>query len=223
MNKPKVSLLGYTQGLMKFVLSSPEQLLSVGKRICNTDETLMDIAINNTDKMAKRRNLQTIKDGHMGVLEHIQFIFLIEGVSRVMTHQLVRHRMASYLQMSQRVVPMSKLHFFIPPSIQGTEWEHVWLEELEKLKEIYDKMDTERLPDGKRRFDRGDIRYIMPHGMETRVWMTINGRSLCHFLKERLINSHAQWEIKEVARQMYEHAHNVCPDLIDIERSETWE
>ena len=221
MNNIKVTLISNTVG--SDVLFEPEELTAIGKRICNSNETLEELTVDATSQKIDWRNKQTLKEKHMGILEHISFTFLIEGGSRVMTHQLVRHRMASYLQMSQRVVPMKDLNLIIPPDIQGTEWKSIWMEKLKELKEIYEKMDAEKKPDGSKRFDRGDIRYIMPHAMETRIWMTINGRSLCHFLKERLINPHAQWEIKEVARQMYELAHLVCPTLINLETSECWE
>jgi len=221
MNEIKVTLISNTVG--SDILWEPEDLTALGKRICNSANSLEELIEDNYYKKVDWRNKKTLEEKHMGILEHISFTFLIEGGSRVMTHQLVRHRMASYLQMSQRVVPMKELDLIVPPDIIGTEWECVWLNKLKELKEIYEKMDAEKKSDGKKRFDQGDIRYIMPHGMETRIWMTINGRSLCHFLKERLINPRAQWEIKEVARQMYELAYKVCPILINLETSGCWE
>jgi len=228
MNEIKVILVAYTEGIPMsldddLIFINPEDLTAIGKRICSSAQPLKELMKDNSHKKRDWRNIKTLEEKHMGILEHISFTFLIEGGSRNMTHQLVRHRMASYLQMSQRIVSMKDLDLIIPPDIKGTEWEPVWLQKLSELKEIYEKMDAEMKPDGTKRFDPGDIRYIMPHGMETRIWMTINGRSLCHFLKERLINPRAQWEIKEVARQMYELAHTVCPILINLETGEYWE
>ena len=214
MNEIKVTLISKSFGNEMFL--EPEQIVAVGKRICNSAELLEVLTNDENIKKTDWRNLQTLKSKHMGVLEHILFTFLIEGVSRVMTHQLVRHRMASYLQMSQRTVPMENLDIIIPPSIKGTIYESRFKELKNQTTELYNDMTSGGI-------DEGDARYIMPHGMETRIWMTINARSLCHFLKERLINPRAQWEIKEVARQMYELAHMVCPTLINLETSEYWE
>ena len=193
--------------------NDPEHIIATGKRICQSGESLVDI-INEDDK-ADKRNIATLKSGHLGVFEHITFTFLITGGSRIMTHQLVRHRMASYLQMSQRAVPMASLELIVPPTIPG-DMRQQWFEAMQNCFQLYEKLQELGIP-------RGDARYIMPHGMETRVWMTINARSLLHFFKERLINPGAQWEIKEVAKQMHTAVMKICPTIFDLQYQECWE
>jgi len=218
MTKFKVTLLAYTQGVSG---EQPEELTALFKRICNSGDSWETLKANNTPRNQNWRNKQTLKpkgggSAHMGVLEHVSFTFLIEGVSRVMTHQLVRHRIASYLQMSQRVVPMEELDIIVPPSIKSTRFEIDFINFKRNLTRFYSAM----VDDG---IEAGDARYIMPHGMETRLIMTINARSLLHLLNERFINPHAQWEIKAIAEEMYEIVHKVCPILIDKELSDRWE
>jgi len=215
---PKVTLLAYTQGVGG---EQPEALTALFKRICNSGDDWKVLDANNTPKNQDWRNKQTLRpkkggSAHMGVFEHISFTFLIEGGSRVMTHQLVRHRMASYLQMSQRIVPMEELDIIIPPSVKSTRFETDFIKFKRNLARLY----TAMVDDG---IEPGDARYIMPHGMETRILMTMNARSLMHFLNERLINPHAQWEIKEFARQMYEIINNLCPIVVNLETSDKWE
>ena len=210
-----VTLVAYTQWNPEVWRNPqhPEHIMATGKRICQSGEGLVDI-INETEKIAIR-NKATLKSGHMGVFEHISFTFLIEGGSRVMTHQLVRHRMASYLQMSQRAVPMSEVELIVPPTVPSDIKLELYAAMLDCYT-LYEKMRHLGIP-------MGDARYIMPHGMETRVWMTINARSLMHFFKERLINPGAQWEIKAVATQMHDLVSKVCPTIFDLKYQEHWE
>jgi len=206
--------------------SQPEHILAMGKRICQTKKHLWEIE-EEVDEyegdLVKKRNLATLKSGHLGVLEHVSFTFLIEGGSRVMTHQLVRHRMASYLQMSQRAVPMEDLDFIIPPTIAKGKDLEISADNFDKLTDaigLATQAYTILVEIG---VPKGDARYVMPHGMETRVWMTINTRSLLHFFKERLINPGAQWEIKGVAKQMHKLVFEIMPDIFDLRYAERWE
>jgi thymidylate synthase (FAD) len=199
--------------------------MATGKRICQTDAPLVDI-INETDKIASRVRT-SVKTKHGGVLEHVMFTFLIEGVSRVETHQNVRHRMASYLQMSQRTVDSLDLDIIHPPTVLEAElpvemWSDIeYLEELSR--KIYKALQDYTDEEGNHPIPRGDARYYLLHNWETRIWMSINTRALMHFLNLRYLKKGAQWEIREVATQMYELVKDICPNAFAEDLQGYWE
>jgi len=217
----KVTLLAYSQWNPKVQIAMPEKhpehIMATGKRICQTEAPFWDMW-RETHKI-EERIVGSVEDGHRGVLEHVTFTFLIEGISRIETHQHVRHRMASYLQMSQRSVDALDLDFITPPSVKETPLSANLREELVELealsRRVYERLQDQGIP-------REDARYYLLHGWETRIWMTINGSALMHFLKERYLGKGAQWEIREVATQMYALAKEICPNAFAEELQEYW-
>ena len=134
---------------------------------------------------------QAKKDHHFGVFEHVQYSFNIEGVSRVLTHQLVRHRLASYAQLSARKVATKS--YVLPPYDD------------EIRKEIADELDHQwdryqHLIDDKG-VNPEDARYLVGDGQTTAIIMTLNARTLGHFLLLRL-DERAQWEIRALANEI---------------------
>jgi len=135
------------------------------------------------------------KLGHDSITEFAFYIFSISGVSRVLTHQLVRHRIASYLQMSSREVDLDDIEFTIPKSIIDNDAEKLFLETVNKNKEIYSKLINEyHIP-------REDARYLIPSGIQTNIVIGMNARTLINFLRLRLCRK-AQWEIRELAEKL---------------------
>jgi len=218
---PKVTLIAYTQPVqIKGFDGIPiEQLLAAEKRICNTIDNFEDILteqmFGKDKKLKEKRLISAIKDKHLGLFEHISFTFLIEDISRIMTHQLVRHRMASYLQLSQRATSMNDIRFIYPSSYPEYLKNEVLINYIDLGRKLYNILIENNVP-------MEDARCIMPHGMETRIIMTINGRSLIHFLKLRL-DEHAQWEIREVANQIWNLIKQICPTVFDEKYKEYWE
>jgi len=96
--------------------------------------------------------------GHVSVIEHASFTFSIEGVSRAMTHQLVRHRIASFTQQSQRYVAYDTLEkYVIPQSVaNNVEAQKIFDEALEKISETYQKLL-------KLGISKEDARFILPN------------------------------------------------------------
>ncbi len=144
---------------------------------------------------------RVLSHGHESILEHAVLTFAIEGCSRVCSHQLVRHRLASYTQQSQRYVNVDSMDveeaFVIPPEVRDDpELLRDWRRLLEKSVELYRKT-MER---GKR---LEDARFILPQGIKTKLVVTMNLRELKHFLGLRACER-AQWEIREVAWEMLE-------------------
>jgi thymidylate synthase (FAD) len=144
--------------------------------------------------------------GHLSPFEHASFTFAVEGVSRVATHQLVRHRIASFSQQSQRYVAMRGAECVVPPEIsRNAEAARVFGESLAAAREAYEKLSALGV-------QREDARFILPHGLETSIIVTMNARELLHFFGLRLCRR-AQWEIRDVARAMLSLAAAEAPRL----------
>ena len=145
------------------------------------------------------------EDKSFDIWEHCIFSFEIEGVSRALTHQLIRHRMASYDQESQRFAP-SPMDYITPPSIKGTIWEPEFHSVAQRCWQLYkDMIEHGKLP-------KQDARYILPNAAETKLVMTLNARSLMHFLYMRTAAG-AQWEVKDLANKLYEIVKPLAPNI----------
>lgn len=144
-----------------------------------------------------------LESGHQSPVEHVSFSFAIEGISRACTHQLVRHRIASYSQQSQRYVDGSDFDYIIPPAI----------ERLPEAKERFERFlqevgsayrDLKRiLEENKRTGPKAneDARFVLPQAAESKIVVTMNCRSLLNFFELRCCRR-AQWEIRAMAEQM---------------------
>ncbi|MDD5691516.1 MAG: FAD-dependent thymidylate synthase [Candidatus Omnitrophica bacterium] len=144
-----------------------------------------------------------ISSGHESPLEHVKFTFAIEGVSRALTHQLVRHRLASYSQQSQRYVGENDFDYIIPPSIKNNP---LAKEEFEKtmdlIQDSYTRISGFLAQQGlSGEAANQDARFVLPQAAETKIIVTMNCRELLHFFKHRCC-SRAQWEIRELAEKM---------------------
>lgn len=150
-----------------------------------------------------------ISSGHHSTLEHVSFTFLISGVSRALSHQLVRHRIGvSFSQQSQRYCKFEKgFDYVIPPSIAKDE-------ELKKKFELYmsgiNNMYLELL--NKDNIPAEDARMVLPNACTTNITMTMNLRELIHFTDERCCTC-AQWEIRDMARRMAKLIIEKIPEL----------
>lgn len=188
---------------------TPEPLKTVytAARTCYSDKGPSQIWQENTSAQAQEKLLtRLIKAGHLSVLEHISFTFSIEGVSRVTTHQIVRHRLASYSQQSQRYVRFDKekIDFIIPDSIEKRD--DLKDDYTAKMKEVIDFYNF-LLEKG---IQEEDARFIFPQSITTNIVITMNARELLHFFRLRCC-SRSQWEIREVAYKMLEEVKKVAP------------
>lgn len=142
-----------------------------------------------------------IESGHHSVLEHISFTFGIEGVSRVFSHQLVRHRIASFSQKSQRYVDESDWLAVVPPSIENTpEAKEIYSKVMETIREGYNALRKIKIKDTEDFIPKEDVRFVLPNACGTSLVMTMNARQLLHFFSLRCCNR-AQWEIREFANK----------------------
>jgi len=217
---PKVVLLAYSK------LNSdenPEKIVAAAAKLCysnsNVSSILDDLTDENTSKFIKM--LSSI--GHGSPFEHISFTFGIEGISRTCSHQIVRHRIASYSQQSQRYVDLeNSFSFIMPEQIRGNiKAEELYLSSISKdydnYKNITLLLAQENLKNGMNKKDATkkaleDARFALPNACETKMVMTMNARSLMNFFRERCCNR-AQWEIREVANQMLDLVLEVAPNI----------
>ena len=147
---------------------------------------------------------QVMKLGHTSVIEHTCFTFAISDVSRSLTHQLVRHRIASYAQQSQRYVNLKEPNYVIPPSIgKKKDMKEAYRETMEVIWKEYNKLLEMGIP-------AEDARYVLPNAACTNIMVTMNARSLLNFIELRCC-LHAQWEIRALANQMLQEAKKVAP------------
>ena len=132
-----------------------------------------------------------IKWGHLSVLEHASATFLIKNISRAATHQLVRHRLCSYTQRSQRYVKEAGFTYIVPPSIEGNEEARLLYEEtMRYLQKLYSVLLTLGIP-------KEDARFVLPNACASQIVVTANFRQWRHMIELRGAAS-AQWEIRRV-------------------------
>lgn len=150
-----------------------------------------------------------IKSGHESVLEHAVFTFRLSGVSRCLTHQLVRHRMASYEEVSQRYVDVwDGFHYTIPGTIAKDKFLlSIYKEQMTNCQQAYRNLLESGVPEE-------DARYVLPGAWGTDIIVTMNARELRHFFALRCCNR-AQWEIRNVADDMLRLARQAEPVLFE--------
>ena len=150
---------------------------------------------------------QLLDSGHLSPFEHASFTFSLEGISRAASHQLVRHRIASYTQQSQRYVTMDKSSpFIIPDSILKNEKAFSLMNtQMTQILTSYNALLNMGIP-------REDARFILPNATRTNIIMTMNARELLHFFALRCCQR-TQWELRNVAWEMLRLVKSVAPIL----------
>ncbi|MHA1302837.1 MAG: FAD-dependent thymidylate synthase [Candidatus Heimdallarchaeaceae archaeon] len=148
-----------------------------------------------------------IESGHLSILEHNVFVFHISGVSRALSHQLVRKRIASYSQQSQRYVEASNFNYVIPPIVEKSKWAKDYKNKIEELFHFYQKMVTEGIP-------KEDARYILPNATTTQLIVSMNAHALIDFFAMRCC-TRSQWEIRKLACSMLKEVKEVAPTIFE--------
>ncbi len=196
----KVELIALTQYLGGD--GTPEALIEHAGRVCYRSESR-----GNPAAFLRAR----LREGHESIIEHASATFEISGISRACSHQLVRHRLASYSQESQRYVDMSDPDLVVPDAVKASpEAYEVWSSFVDQVKDVYSDLRGLGIR-------KEDARFILPNAAETRIVMTMNFRELRHFFRLRLAPE-AQWEIRRVAlevlKQLAPHAPTVFGDML---------
>lgn len=208
----------------------PEKLVAAAAKLCYSKSGAAGLMDRLTEEQTENFLNKLVELGHDSPLEHMSFTFAIEGVSRVLTHQLVRHRMASYSQQSQRYVKLEQFEYVTPPAItDNPEALKVFNETMAQDQKAYDRIveilmasHVERLVatgvDEKKARQQGekmaieDARYVFPNACETKIVMTMNARSLINFFEHRCCQR-AQWEIRDLADSMLKAVKGVAPTV----------
>lgn len=183
----------------------PERAVATAARLCYAPIGATEL-MESLDEERIHKVLKTIMaGGHFSTLEHASYTFAIDGVSRALTHQLVRHRLASFNQQSQRYVKFADgLDVIKPASIEANdEASRLFDEMIDKTVEAYKAFLEMDIP-------AEDARYILPNAAESKIVVTMNIRELLHFFSLRCCNR-AQWEIRELAWKMLELARPTAP------------
>ena len=202
----KVKLISHTP--------DPERLIAAAAKLCYSESDAASIFEDLTPE-AVERFLQRLTDmGHASPVEHANFTFSVEGVSRSLTHQLVRHRHASYSQKSQRYVTEGGFDYIVPPEIENDEDAVTeFLVAMYDAQDHYDRIVESLIQTGRTEKEAyEDARYVLPNACETKIVVTMNVRELLHFFNVRGCNR-AQWEIRELAYQMWLLSLDVAPIL----------
>lgn len=204
--KPKVEIISHTP--------CPEHVIETALLQCR--ESVENIEEKRAKKTVEERirGIFETDPPHLGILEHASATFRVTGVSRAFSHQLVRHRIASYAQMSQRAVPVEKMGICIPPTFDKEDRLN-YLALVALSEAVYKKMIGKSIP-------LEDARFCLLNGVETQVVITMNFRSWIHFLRLRL-DKHAQWEIRFVAEEIWSILKGFAPNVFDETRMMYWE
>lgn len=184
----------------------PEKTVAAAARLCYSPLTGKEL-LENFDTHQIQGFIERLSDqGHYSPFEHASFTFAIDGVSRALSHQLVRHRIASFSQKSQRYVEEDNFAYVTPSSIANNP----------KQKKVFDQLMKEILKQYSAFLCEGiameDARYILPNAMLTNLVMTMNARSLLNFFRLRCCKR-AQEEIRQLAYLMLAEVKKIAPAL----------
>ena len=183
----------------------PERAVATAARLCYAPVGGRELMESLTDEKIRKVLTTIMSSGHFSTLEHASYTFAVEGVSRALTHQLVRHRLASYNQQSQRYVKFKEEPPIVrPASVDiNPEAAQAFDEAIDACWQAYDKLVQAGVP-------AEDARYILPNACETKIVVTMNIRELMHFFSNRCC-TRAQWEIRELAWKMLELVRPTAP------------
>lgn len=217
-----VELLTYTP--------EPEKVVAAAAKLCYASSDIDSLLNNLTEDKVKSFIDRLASIGHESPFEHISFTFGIEGISRACSHQLVRHRIASYSQQSQRYVKMDNFEYVTPPSISADESlnkaysdiMHNLANQYEALQSVLadnvaknlieSGMDEKKARQAAEKIANEDARFILPNACATKIVVTMNARTLFNFFGHRCCNR-AQWEIRAVAEEMYKLVYAIAPNI----------
>ena len=172
------------------------------------------ICVGKLDNPTEKGMLSAINSGHDSVLEHLPLTWVIENVSRALTHQLIRHRIASYSQLSQRYAKVNtqgEKWFITPMSITTNRINGEYIldkkyqELMVHIAKVYNELCEAGIPNE-------DARMVLPNACFTSIIVSMNARSLVEQCSKRLCNR-AQWEIRQMFKLMRDSIKDVYPHV----------
>ena len=167
------------------------------------------ICVDKLDNPSDKGFEKAIKSGHCSILEHLPLTFLIEDISRACSHQLVRHRIASYSQMSQRYAKVgTNEEWYIEPESIVTYSRNItdkYRDLMDNIAEFYQEMISKSIPNE-------DARMVLPNACFTSIMVSMNARAFSEAATLRTCNR-AQWEIRQMFRLMRDSIKDVYPHV----------
>lgn len=219
----KVELLAHTP--------EPEKVIATAAKLCYSSSDISTLQEGLTEEKVTNFIDMLMSLGHESPVEHVTFTFGIEGISRACSHQLVRHRIASYSQKSQRYVNEEKFNYITPPEIDKDFDALVLYDEcMDYIQDCYERIRDILITRHERKLvlEKGlevaeahkqatklaneDARFVLPNACETKIIVTMNVRSLLNFFAHRCCNR-SQWEIHNVANEMLKLCYQVAPHI----------
>jgi thymidylate synthase (FAD) len=196
----KVKLINHTP--------EPERAVAIAARLCYSPVGAEQLQERMPHEQVEKLVRKIVEMEHLSTLEHVNFTFAVEGVSRVLTHQLVRHRIASYSQQSQRYVSEHDFEYILPPSVaRNMQAKAMFQDLMEQIRHTYHEMVELGV-------HKEDARYCLANATETKIVISMNARSLLHFFQLRCC-TRAQWEIRTLADAMLAKVREVAPLLFE--------
>lgn len=200
MSEVKVELLAYTP--------DPEVQVARAARLCYYGKNIDDLKEAMTPEKSAELVRKLVGMGHFSPVEHVNFTFGIEGISRALSHQLVRHRIASYSQQSQRYVNGKKFGYVTPPAVEANpNLKMAYDNFMKSCTDFYESLTANGI-------EQEDARFVLPNACDTKIIVTMNVRSLYNFFQHRCCNR-AQWEIRRLAWKMLKLCKGVAPVLFE--------
>lgn len=208
----------------------PEKAVACAAKLCYASSDIDSLYDGLTEEKTAAFLDHLNNIGHASPIEHANFTFGIEGVSRSLLAQITRHRIASFSVQSQRYVKNKELEYVLPPEIEAVpEAKEEFIRAMEEDIEHYERLTAILQEKHKKAFmEQGDdektaarkaekkaiedARFVLPNACATKIVMTMNARSLMNFFSLRCC-SRAQWEIRELATQMLKEVKKVAPHL----------
>lgn len=188
---------------------NPEKHIEACARVCYESQDRID------DNTYIRFLTSLLQRGHLSVFEHAFASFHIEGISRATSHQLVRHRIASYSQKSQRYVKESGFDYTIPDDVRkNPEALQIYSDIVQQIQEAYQKLSGMGIK-------KEDARFLLPNATHTTIVMTADFREWFNVIDLR-VSSHAQWEIRRMATQIWKNLYSIAPVTFGLEYFKNW-
>lgn len=220
----KVKLIAHTP--------EPEKVVAAAAKLCYSNREIDTLLDGLTPEKSKEFVERLAKMGHESPTEHASFTFAIEGVSRSLLAQITRHRIASFSVQSQRYVNLKEPEYVVPPEIQDDndairefdkairqtteEYQKITqiLKEAHKARMMAEGTDEKAAGRAAEKQALEDARFVLPNACTTKMIVTMNARSLKNFFAHRCCNR-AQWEIRELAEEMFKLVYAVAPSLFE--------
>ncbi len=196
----KVTLIAYTP--------NPETTIARAARICYDSQP--------KDLDGERTFIKgLVKSGHTATIEHASATFLIEDVSRALTHELVRHRLFSFCQRSQRYVKETEPNYVTPDVLVDDNKAN---EKMQSAKRLFDRAMRDAWYFYGRLLEYGlkpeDARFVLPNACTTTITVSGNFREWRNFLQLRL-SPRAQWEIRKLANIILDKLYEIAPSCFE--------